>query len=128
MANVSSFEAPGSSVIDSQISESDKTTLREVISQLTGLEEELKSTKIFASVEKDKHVNFILYHKSMCHRDASTIADCLPAAMAKQCQNPILHAFDAYHQEMAKDIIWEDDIPKSKEEDELDKDRDEQLK
>ena len=52
MANISSFEATGLSFINSLISKLDKTTLREVILNLTGLEEALKTAKIFISVGK----------------------------------------------------------------------------
>ena len=127
MANISSFEAPGLSFIDSPISKVGKTIPREVILNLKGLEEDLQQIKIFISIEKDKNGNFILYYKSKYHQDASTIADYLAAVMVKQYPCPILHVFDAYHQEMAKDVLWEDGIPKSKEEDELDKDLAEQL-
>ena len=53
IANISYFEAPGLSFIDSPISNIDKITLREVILDLTDLNEELQNTKIFISVEKD---------------------------------------------------------------------------
>ena len=84
MANISSFEAPSLSFIDSPISNKDKITLQEVILKLTSLEEGLKSIKIFISIEKDKHGNFILYYKSKYHRDFSTITDYLSAIMSKQ--------------------------------------------
>ena len=83
MANISSFEVSGLSFIDSQISNLDKMTLQEVILSLTRLEEDLKSTKIFISVEKDKYGNFILYYQSKYHRNACTIVNYLPAVMAK---------------------------------------------
>ena len=83
MANISSFEASSLSFINFPISEFDKTTPREVILGLTGLEKELQSTKIFISVEKDKNRNFILYYKSKYHCDASTIADYLTIVIVK---------------------------------------------
>ena len=84
MANIYSFKVPSLSFIDSLISDKSKTTLWEVILKLTGLEERLKSTKIFISVEKDKYGNFILYYKSKYYHDASIIANYLPAMISKQ--------------------------------------------
>ena len=122
MANILSFEAARLSFIDSPISEADKTTPRKVILDLKGLEEENKEIKIFISVKKDKHGNYILYYKNKFDRDASTIADYLVAVMVKQYSKPILHIFDTYHQEVVRNIIWEEGILKSYEEDKLDKD------
>ena len=61
MVNISLFEAAGLSFIDLLISKLNKITLREVILNLTRLEEHLKETKIFISVEKNKDSNYILY-------------------------------------------------------------------
>ena len=119
--NILSFEASGLTFIDSLISETDKTTPRKVILDLTGLEKELKSIKIFISVKKDKNGNYLLYYKNKYHYDTSTITDYLAAVMIKQYSKPIIYIFDAYHQEVARDIIWENRIPKSIKEDKLDK-------
>ena len=83
MANISHFEAPGLSFINSPISDTDKTIPREVILDLTGLNQELQNTKIFISVEKDWHGNYILYYKAKYHQDASTMAKYLAAVIAK---------------------------------------------
>ena len=68
-----------------------------------------------------------MYYKNKYHYDASTIEEYLPVVIAKQYSYPILYIFDTYYQEITKDIIWEKGIPKSLEEDELDKDLAEQL-
>ena len=83
MANISLFEVSELSFSDSLISDLDKTTSREVILSLTGLEAEFQLTKIFILLEKDKNVNFIFYYKSKYHRVTSTIADYLTAVMIK---------------------------------------------
>ena len=49
MANISSFEAIEHSFIDSPISKLNKTTLREVILNLTELEKDLKTEKKYLS-------------------------------------------------------------------------------
>ena len=97
MANILSFEAAGLSFVDSLISKVDKTTLREVILGLKGLEEENKETKKFISIEKDKYRNYMLYYKNKFHYNASTIADYLVAVMVKQYLKLILYIFDTYH-------------------------------
>ena len=61
MANISSFKVAGLSFIYSLISKLDKTTPREVILNLKRLEEDVKETKIFILVEKNKDWNFISY-------------------------------------------------------------------
>ena len=105
ISNISVFEAADLSFVDSPISKEDKTTPREVILNLTSLEEENKEVKIFISVEKDKNSNYILYYKNKFYHDASTITDYLVAVMVKQYPKPILHVFDAYHQEVVRNII-----------------------
>ena len=52
LARIISFEAACLSFVDSRISEAGKTTHREMILKLSGLEEESKEDKIFLSVEK----------------------------------------------------------------------------
>ena len=83
MANISLFEVSRLSFLDSPISELDKITLREFILDLKGHQKNLHKIKIFISVEKDRHGNFILYYKNKYHHDASTIAYYLAAIIAK---------------------------------------------
>jgi hypothetical protein len=81
MENISSFEALRLTFINSPISKTDKITPREVILGLTRLEKELKSIKIFISVEKDKNRNYLLYYKSKYQ--CLPIADYLAAVIIK---------------------------------------------
>ena len=69
----------------------------------------------------------MLYYKNKLYYDALTITDYLAAVMVKQYPKPILHIFDIYYQEMVRDIIWEEGIPKSREKEELDKNLAEEL-
>jgi len=69
--------------INSLINKIDKTTPRKVILGLTGLEKELKSTKIFSSVGKDKNGNYLLYYKNKYYYNTSTITDYLVVVMIK---------------------------------------------
>ena len=81
--NILSFEVSGLTFIDSSISETDKITPRKVILDLTGLEKELKSIKIFISVEKDKNGNYLLYYKNKYYYNVSTITYYLAVVMIK---------------------------------------------
>ena len=83
MANISLFEVTGLSFIDSPISELDKTTLREVILNLTGLKEDLITTKILILVEKNRDSNYILYYKNKYYHNVTIIVDYLAAVMIK---------------------------------------------
>ena len=71
----------GLSFVDSPITKEYKTIPREVILNLTSLEEEIKEVKIFILVEKDKNSNYILYYKNKYHHNASTITDYLVAVI-----------------------------------------------
>ena len=84
MANILSFEATRLSFINSSIFKLDKTTLREVILNLTELEEDLTTTKIFISVEKNRDGNNILFYKNKYYYNATRISDYLVAVIIKQ--------------------------------------------
>ena len=75
----------------------DKTTLREVILNLIGLEEDLKTIKIFISVEKNRESNYILYYKNKYYHGVTIIVDYLAAVIIKQYSQPIIHIFNAYY-------------------------------
>ena len=123
-----SYEASGLCHINQLLSNKDKTTLQQLILNLKGLIEETKEEKIFISLEKDTNGNFILFYKKKFHRDASTIAYYLVAVLLKQTNKNILYIFDLYYQTLAKEVIWnEDDIPKHREEQELDENLGNQL-
>ena len=64
----------------------------------------------------------MLYYKNKFYHNTLTIIDYLVAVMIKQYLKLILYIFYAYHQEVARDIIQEEGIPKSCEEVKLDKD------
>ena len=92
-----SYEAPYISYINTLISDKDKTTPYEVILNLKGLTEETKEENIFISIEKNHHSNYILYYKKKFHRNASIIADYLPANIEKQYQKEIIYIFNPYY-------------------------------
>ena len=69
----------------------------------------------------------MLYYKKKYHRDASTIAEYLAAVMVKQYPKVIIHMLDACTQDEARDVMWKNGVPKSTEEDELERDLQEQL-
>ena len=97
MLNILSFKASGLTFIDSLISKVDKTTPREVILRLTRLEKELKLTKIFILVEKDKNGNYLLYYKNKYNCNSSTMTNYLVVVIIKQYSKPIICIFNAYH-------------------------------
>ena len=65
MENIILFEAEGLLYLNLPISDQDLTILRQVILNLTRLEEETKSQNIFMSVEKNKDRNYILFCKKI---------------------------------------------------------------
>ena len=81
LANIILFKAVGLLFIDSKINDSDKTTSREAILQLTSLEGESKSERIFLSIKKDYYNNFILFFKKKYYHDALTIVDYLAVVL-----------------------------------------------
>ena len=81
----------------SKISNSDKTIPYKAILQLTSLEEESKSDRIFLSIEKDYHNKYILFFKKKYHYNTSTIADYLTTALDNQYDSKILYIFDLYY-------------------------------
>ena len=114
-----SSEANGITFINSSISNQNKTIPSEVILNLTSLQDKIKNKKIFISIEKNSSSNYILDCKKKFYRDTSTIVKYLAVVMSKQYPQEILHIFDAYYQEMARDIIQKDGVPCSEEEEEL---------
>ena len=83
ISNIMAFETRELSFINSLISETDKTTSREVILNLKELEDESKDTNIFILVEKNRYRHFVLFHKKKYHRNTSTIANYIAAIMVK---------------------------------------------
>ena len=63
----------------------------------------------------------MLYCKKKYHWDASAIAEYLAAAIVKQYPTEIIHIFDAYSQDAARDAVWKNRVLRSAEEDELEK-------
>jgi len=127
MDNIIAYKASDLCYVDSPISEKDKTTLHQVILTLKGLTPETKDENIFILVKQNLNENYILFYKKKFHQDTSTITDYLAAIMMKQHKTDIIRIFNPYHQSLAKDVIWDDGIPKNKEEQELDDNLDQQL-
>ena len=127
ISNIMAYEVSGIDYIDSPLSNKDKTTLRQIILSLKGLTEETKDENIFISIEKNPSGNYTLFYKKKFYHDVSTITDYLPVVMDKQYNSNVLHIFEPYYQDMAKDVVLENGIPIHKEEKELNDNLDEQL-
>ena len=95
---------------------------------MTGLTDDAKEEKVFIIVEKDYNGNYQLFYKKKFHCDASTMAEHLVAVMSKQYDKPILHIFNSYHQELAKEVVWNaEGILMHREEKELDEELEQPL-
>ena len=69
----------------------------------------MKDENIFISIEKNLSGNYILFYKKKFYYDTSTIADYLPALMQKQYSDDIIYIFELYYQDLAKEVIWNED-------------------
>ena len=105
IGNIISSEAQGITYIDTLISDKDPTTPRQIILGLKGLTEDTKEENIFISIKKNSSGNFVLFYKKKFYCDASTIANYLPAVMQKQYTGNIMHIFDLYYQDLAKEVV-----------------------
>ena len=114
-----SFEVKELTFLDPAISLLDKCTLRELILNLKGLSDKNKLKNIFILVEKDCKENIILLFRKKFHKDVSTITVYLSIVIAKQYGDSILLIFELYFQDLAKDVIWINRIPITKEEKDL---------
>ena len=98
-------EAQGITYINAPISEKDSTTPWQIIISLKGLTTETKDENIFISIEKNSFGNYILFYKKKFHYDASTIANYLLVVIQKQYSGDIMHVFDPYYQDLAKEVV-----------------------
>ena len=62
--------------------------------------------KLFVVLEKNKGGSYILFYRKKIHKEASTIADHLPAYFLKLYGEGVLSLFDPYYQDLAKDTKW----------------------
>ena len=62
-------------------------------------------------MEKNKSDSYTLFYRKKIHKEASTVADHLPAYFLKLYRNDILPIFDPYFQDLVRDATWVDDQP-----------------
>ena len=66
---------------------------------------------LFIALEKNKNGIYILLYKKRIHEEASTIVDYLPIYFYILYGDKILHIFEPYYQDLAKDATWIDKQP-----------------
>ena len=101
VVNVGIFEAQGIMWIDGSVSSEIKESLRELILKIESVK--FPGQKLFISVERNKNYTYSVLCKKKFHKEASTVADHVPAYFFKLYGEGILSIFTLYYQDLAHD-------------------------